>query len=178
MNIFSADDRGLLMQDFIQPVAVYTDDSKSSIEAGTSFALYHFLDAAQTASSNAVIQIQAGPRAAFLQFIACQANVTVELFNGALVLTNEVAVPPQFNRGTPARVINAGDSLTTVIDALTPTVTVRSESTVGSRPMPQDNGNDGIFIAPDTACQIISQSANTSIDWVIGVRELTDPFIP
>lgn len=177
MDLFGSEIRSLLMADFVQPSAIFTDDSGAHLEVGSSYALYHFVDAAQETTSNAVIAIGAGPRPCFLQHIFCQANVTMELFNGGLVLDNLATVPAQFARGTPARVVTAGDALTTAIDALSPTVTIRPDSVVGAHPLPLDHGNGGIFIAASTECQIIAQSANTSIEWVIGVRELTDPFL-
>jgi len=178
MDIFGADVRALPMQDTIQPVSVYTDDSASSLEQGSSWALYSVTDAAQTASSASVIHIGPSPRAAFLNHLVVQSNVTPILFEGTVTVVGAAAVPPQFARGTPARVVTFGDVTDITRDALTPIVTLRPESTVGWRQLPTDIGNSGIFIPPDTAMTILSLSSNTSVLWTVGIRELTNPFVP
>jgi len=178
MDIFGADVRALPMQDTIQPVSVYTDDSQSTIEAGSSWALYSATDAAQTASSASVVHIAASPRAAFLNFLMLQANVTPILFGGTVTVVGPVVMPAQMPRGTPTRVVTFGDITDVTRDALTPIVTLRPDSVVGWHQLPIDTGNNGIFIAPDTALTISVLSSNTSIVWSLAVRELTDPFVP
>jgi len=167
--------RVLPIADFIQPVAVITDDHKASVDIeGTSFALYDGDDTAIPATSNAVLNIQAGPAPCFVEYLKNDvSNLGMELHNAVVTVVGPTTIAAQLPRGTPTRVVEFGSILTATFTGLSPTFRIVSDTLTGEHPIPLDHGNGGIFLPPGQALMIIAATADTAIRWQLGLREIS-----